>query len=293
MVSHTQQPLAKDNQFCNATRPARALLGWMARNEAELALAQRRVNAVTPEHSQRVARAQAVVAARSPGIDQTNLISDIPKPLKAHVAQLQAHAAFAPIVAEGWTVKLADLTKVCALQSTTLCDGASERVKGATPNDMAALIAVTLPVPQPLELPLHFDPVNNVWTIALRNPNLQIVGHFAGPVQDHIGCGFLIAVSPSFVQVALYRGRYVLRDGYHRCLALLAKGIKKAPVLFREYTQFESLNADPALFPEAVYLGERPPLLPDYLNEEVSAEVQLAASRKMIVIPGLEMSQLG
>ena len=54
--------------------------------------------------------------------------------------------------------------------------------------------------------------------ISSANPNLRIVGNWAGQVQPGvIGMGFAVAISTSFVQVARVQNRYVLRDGYHRC----------------------------------------------------------------------------
>jgi hypothetical protein len=47
------------------------------------------------------------------------------------------------------------------------------------------------------------------------------------------------------------------------------------------------------MLPEASYLGDRPPLLADYLAETVSAEVNLPASQKMLVIQGIEMNPMG
>jgi len=293
MVSSTQQALAKGNQFGNVTRPARALLGWMAQNEAELALVQRQMNAVTAEHTQRATRARASVAARAPGIDQDNLLTDMREELSAHVQQLQADSSFAQFLAEQWSFKIADLSKVCALQPIVFWDHATERAQAAVAEQMLTLAAITLPIPQNAELPLQFDQIHNTWIIASRNPNLRLVGNFAAPVGGHFGCGFLVAVQPSFVQVASYRNRYVLRDGYHRALGLLAKGVKKVPVLFREFGQFEPLGIGPGMLPDVAWLGDRPPLLSDYLSDDVSAEVQLPASQKMLVVQGLEMNPLG
>src|SRR5437899_9406713 len=41
--------------------------------------------------------------------------------------------------------------------------------------------------------------------------------------------GFIVKHYPSFVQVVDYNGRRFLRDGYHRCYGLLAKGSTTIP----------------------------------------------------------------
>jgi hypothetical protein len=273
---------------------ARVLVGWMSQQQVEHLMSQSILNDGRSELIHHVNEAQATVAARVPEIDQTDLLGDIPSALGLHLKKLESLAIFAPLAAEGWSFKLADLGKVCALQPHVFRDQAMERTQGAVQADLLALALITLPIPEPAPLPLHFDAARNTWIVTSRNQNLQIVGHFSGPVNQHLGCGFLVGVMPSFVQVALFRGRYVLIDGYHRSLGLLARGIRKAPVLFREFAPSEPLQAGGALkpdfFPEAVFLGERPPLLPDYLDEKVSVEVQMATSGKMLIIQGLEIS---
>ncbi len=109
--------------------------------------------------------------------------------------------------------------------------------------------------------------------IASRNPNLRLVGNFAGEVQ------------PGAIGV--------LRDGYHRSLGLLLRGIKNVPVFVREHSQFEDLGLPQGMLSQAAYLGEQPPTLIDYLDDQVAASVMLPASQKMIVIHGIEMNPLG
>ena len=294
MVSSTQQTLATTNQLGSVSRPARALIGWIPQAEGQLILAQRRItHANLPEHVARVAQARAAVQARNGDVDQAYLLSDVPEVLSEYVTRFTAQAAFAPFATEGWSVKIADLSKVCALQPVVFSDHAEERAQAAAPGDMLSLAKVTLPISGPTQLPLQFDQIRNTWIIPSRNPNLRIVGHFAGPVEGKTGCGFLVEVTASFVQVVFHRGRYLLRDGYHRSLGLLARGMNHVPVLYREFTPFENLGLGPGMLPEQAYLGDRPPLLADYLNDEVSAEVSLPASQKMIVVQGMEMNPLG
>jgi len=47
------------------------------------------------------------------------------------------------------------------------------------------------------------------------------------------------------------------------------------------------------MLPQAAYLGDNPPVLPDYLAEDVSAEVALPATQRMIIISGLETNPMG
>lgn len=294
MVSSTQQTLAATNQLGSVSRPARALIGWVPQPEGQLLLAQRQINlADQPEHVERATQTRAAVAARPQGLDQTQVLSDPPAELTEYIAHFCAQASYGPFAAEGWSVKVADLSKVCALQPVVFWDHAEERAQAAVVGDIQSIAAVTLPIPGPTQLPIQFDQIRNTWIIPSRNPNLRIIGHFAGPIEGKTGCGFLVEVTPSFVQVVFHRGRYLLRDGYHRSLGLLARGFTHVPVLYREFNEFENLGIGPGMLLELAYLGTRPPLLADYLSEAVSAEVYLPASQKMIVVQGMEMNPLG
>lgn len=283
------------------TRPGRALIGWLTPAEAQLMLAQHLKDQATLDiHVQRAASARAAVAERPAwGGAPDNVVSAAGAELQDHLARLGEHPDFRPFAQEGWRVVVADLRRVCALQPMVFWDPAEDRVQDVQPGDLPALARLMLPLPDAAEpIPLQFDPALNTWIVSSRNPNLRILGHFNTPIeagngQTYLGCGFFVAATPSFAQVVRYRGRYLLRDGYHRALGLLSRGVTHAPVLFREVADFESLGRSPGMLPEQAYLGERPAMLPDYLSDTVAAAVRAPASQKMIVIQGLEMSPFG
>jgi hypothetical protein len=239
MASVTQQTIATGNALGHVTRPARALIGWMPQPEAQLMLAQRMVQlAGNQSHADRASTARETVAARLPLVEELHVLSEPGPELAEHIGALVAQPDYQPFVAEGWTVKIADLSKVIALQPMVFWDHARERTQSAVAGDMPGLARITLPIrlgPEPL--PIQFDPARNTWMITSRNPNLRIVGQFSGPVDvggghQVTGCGFVVTISPSFVQVVRHRGRLLLRDGYHRTLGLLAQGITQVPVSF-------------------------------------------------------------
>jgi hypothetical protein len=153
---------------------------------------------------------------------------------------------------------------------------------------------VSLPLPTEVTLPAQYDAQRLAWIITSPNPNLRIVGNFAGQVQPGLtGFGFAVTVLPSFVQVAHLADRYVLRDGYHRALGFLKRGVSRVPVFVRDYAKLEDLGMNPGLLPQSVYLGDNPPRLTDYFDDEVSADVSLPAFQKMIVVHGLELTPTG
>jgi hypothetical protein len=277
------------------TRPARALIGWLQEDQALLVLAgQRRDASLSEEMANRARGAREAVAARPATTNQTGAVLPAPADISLHIDRLKQFAAAKPYFDEGWYVALVDLQKICALQPHVFVDHADERASLASSGDLESVAAVTLPISADPNLPAQFDQIRQTWIISGRNPNLRIVGNWAGPIQPGLaGFGFAVTILPSFVQVALVEGRYILRDGYHRAVGFLRRSMPIVPALVREFAHLEQLNMQAGLLPPSVYLGDRPPLLRDYLDDRVAASVELPAFQKMIVIPGIELTPAG
>jgi len=47
------------------------------------------------------------------------------------------------------------------------------------------------------------------------------------------------------------------------------------------------------MLPQDAYLGLRPPMLADYLNDDVSAEGAALVTQKVVIIQALEVATLG
>jgi hypothetical protein len=283
-------------------RPARALIGWMRPEVAHAFLlagsAERNAAAIAAAE-----QARRAVAARSAGIDQDGLITPAPPGLAKHIRDLQGSPAAQPYHAEGWRVALVDLTRVVACQPFAVSDQATDRVAAIDPDDMAAVAALTLPTTPGEPVTARFDPLQQAWIVVSANGNLRITGP-AGPPLQTTGeaqvppsgavIGFGVVSALSFMQVACLRGRHFLRDGYHRALGLLDRNITIVPAFVRDITAFEEMFPDPrTLLPQDAYLGSRPPLLPDMLDNTVSASVQVPAVQKMIVISGMQFPLAG
>src|SRR5437899_1275073 len=180
--------------------------------------------AVSADAVNRARAAREAVAARAAGVDQEGIISAAPRELDDHINALRQHTGVTSYFAEGWQVSLADLRRVCAVQPNVFIDHAVDRVRDVEPGDVCSLAAVSLPVPSPSQLPAQFDESKKVWLFSAPNPNLRIMGHWGGQVQPGVvAFGFVVAISPSFLQVARFQGRLFLRDGYHRAVGFLQR----------------------------------------------------------------------
>jgi hypothetical protein len=290
----SDEQLVEIDPLATPGRPGRALIGWMTEEQATLSMAARRADqADAPELAVRARTAREAVAGREPGVDQADVLEAPPGELDPYLDRLRQHPQSAPFFDEGWEVQLVDLRRLCSLQQTVQSEQATERAAGLDADDVAALAALTLPEPvEGQELPVQFDETRQTWVISAANPNLRINGHFGGQIQEGvIGFGFIVAVLPSFLQVARHHGRYVLRDGYHRAYGLLARGINVVPAFVRDFGVAD-LGVSSGLFGTDVYLGDRPPLLPDFLDDAVAADVRIPIAQKMIVIQGMELTPL-
>ncbi len=288
----TEAPQQAADRLAQIQRPARALLGWMEEGQAVLFQAGQRTDRSTPEYVERAELARAAVAARRPGVDQEELLSEAPMDLRDHIEALRQPAA--AFFNEGWSVAIVDLRKVCGVQTHVFTDHTEQRTAVADANDLRSLAAISLPLPVQAELPAQFDQVRQAWILSAANPNLRIVGNWLGPLnQGAVGLGFAVSLTPSYLQVARFQNRFLLRDGYHRAYGLLRRGIFLVPSFFRDFGPFQDLGLPPGMLPQSAYLGDRPPLLTDYLDDAVSADVMLPAFQKMIVIHGMELTPIG
>jgi hypothetical protein len=282
-------------------RPARALLGWMHADAAVLVLNSNEQVQGTPEQLEIVRRSAAAVASRDEGVDQVGVIEDPPPTLASYIEALRANSAAMVYFAQGFKVQIALLDRICSFQPVIFTDSAASRVGTHDADDLVGIAEVSLPRTQPQAIRAQYDPLRKSWIIASANPNLRILTQVMlrlsnapdGSLRlDPNGVpvlGFGVAIGESFMQVGRFQGRYYLRDGYHRALGFLLRGITRVPVFVRDVPVSESL-APAGMLPEQSYLGSRPPQLRDYLDDDVSRDVTLPASQKLIVIEGLELS---
>lgn len=242
----------------------------------------------------RVAAARAAVAARTPrSADERGLVSGPPPALSRFEAELRA--AMPDRFGNGTRLVVADLRGIRAMQPFVDSNAAAVRVEGVDPDDLVAIARISVPLGGPRNLRTSFDQGRNSLVVSSKNPNLRFTGVVAGPApngQAGTLLGMTVDVVPSQMNVVCFGGRTVLRDGYHRAFGFLSSGINLVPLLYREVHQIEDVVLQ-GMLPQDAYLGSRPAMLPDYLDDEVSAAVTRPVSTKVIVVHGMELSPQG
>jgi hypothetical protein len=265
----------------------RALIGWLPPDAAAGLLSTGRdANAVQFESLSRARLARETVAQRAADIDQTGLVAPVPAVLARYIEELRADPTNS-MFAEGWDVASVDLPRVCAFQPMVGMERALERLEGIEDDDLGGIANVCLPKGAQIQLSVRTDAARNVIALPAPNLNVRVGRPFFGSVPGGAGpvAGFELALPNSVLQVARYRGRFFLRDGYHRAVALLSRGITWVPAFVRDVDNFELLVPFPAgMLPQDRYLGERPPTLADYLDEEVAADVLVEAPTRVITV---------
>jgi len=74
--------------------------------------------------------------------------------------------------------------------------------------------------------------------------------------------------SSPFVEVGLYRNRWFLRDGYHRCYLLLRRGIHRVPAVIVHIHTLPQLGAvGHKFFSEEVLFSRHPPMVADFTRD--------------------------
>jgi len=182
-----------------------------------------------------------------------------------------------------WTLGVVDLSRLIAFQRRLVLDP-----------DL-----LPLPVPQPDDwqglCDLAFNGRRNLSHRVQRarsdangyevhfhssNPDLRIT--LAEPFTGDSLPLMLTGGSPLF-EVAEFRGRWFLRDGYHRAFRMLQAGVKLGFAAIVRARTLEELGAvEPFFFGEKILFSARPPKVIDFLEDNLILTYERPRMRKTI-----------
>jgi hypothetical protein len=185
--------------------------------------------------------------------------------------RVEAIAASGEFDGLAWQLAVVDLRKLIAFQrQIRFADDGCFQIEPKT--TWQHLLDLALPVARP-QPRYTFSSAPDGRSISIRSlcPSLTI--QFADQIKSSLDSVQLVARTGSpYFEVASYRGRWFLRDGYHRSFLLLKQGICHVPaVVVRAETLTELGAVGQKFFTEEVLFSHRPPMVTDFLDEEMVA----------------------
>jgi hypothetical protein len=156
--------------------------------------------------------------------------------------------------------------------------------------DWQGLVAVAFPEHRRGDYTLSANVPDSEIVIRSSNPDFRV--KLGAPCPNSLCIPFSIDHGSPFLEVAEYRGRWFLRDGYHRAYALLSAGIVRvAAVVIRARTLDELGATQPWFFDEKTLFSERPPRLIDFHKASLVISYERPSQEKVIRISIEELFQ--
>jgi hypothetical protein len=194
-----------------------------------------------------------------------------------------------------WTYGIVELDGLVPLRKHVNLEYADQLASSyGAPPSLEALIQICLSPtkhPEPLE---HARISPEVYEFRSERPDLRLLGSTVRRIDPDdvraasaglpvIGVLAFVGFESLVVSTAPVGGRLALLNGLHRAYALRAVGVKKIPVVVRE--DQNALQDDRAEFSrEELRIMERPPLLRDFFDPELSTTFRIKPQWKALTL---------
>jgi hypothetical protein len=236
---------------------------------------------------ERTKRARAQLAERDRYTGTTALLEqetkDIEDLLKAAAEREDLQGEYENL---DWTLAVIDIRRLLAFQRRLVFGCALQAPILPDCNDWPRLISLAIGSQRSTEhVVIHDRSEDDQLNIRLHssNPDLRLQLHSTTGQGDLLPLS-LYGGSP-FFEAAEFRGRWFLRDGYHRAYHLLKAGVYRMPAVVIYTRSIEELGATaPWFFNEEQLFSDRPPQVPDFLDDNMILHYERTALRKVIRI---------
>jgi hypothetical protein len=183
-----------------------------------------------------------------------------------------------------WVLAVVDLRRLLAFQRRLILDPARLPLALLNQDDWPRLISLAIGTKRSTK---HHLVPNKRTTDSLdvslysSNPDLQFR---LDPKKNEAEFSSLSLHGGSpFFEVAKLRGRWFLRDGYHRAYNLLQAGVHRIPAVVIFARTIRELGAtEPWFFGEEQLFSDRPPRVTDFLDEDLTVSYKRTSLRKVI-----------
>ncbi|MGP8077190.1 MAG: hypothetical protein ACLP78_00740 [Thermoplasmata archaeon] len=202
-------------------------------------------------------------------------IVDVPASYRDRLGKLETEPTFKELVTgmKSWAWKLVELGSLRTFQPSVNWGYVERLVKRAPKeSDEASVLDFCLPLAgtgTPQRVVVSFNPTANTYSIVSEHLDLRIVGQVQGedPTTKRRFFGFATGFGLPTITIAHYRDMYLVKNGYHRAVALLAAGHKRIPALVVEADTYQMTGAaGQGFFTIDVMSSPRPPFLSDFLS---------------------------
>ena len=279
----------------------KVLLGWL---DDEWAIQARSslISDTSENHTKAIEACRARVAAR-PAFTPDNPIAEIAE--NALVKAIKARPEFAFIETEvhnidaeaSCRIAMVNLNDVLALQPIVRIDNLESRLIQGTLSEKQ-LYELSFP-PNQIPDTVTIDNHERGYTVTTLDPNVRVALWNDIPMNPPQALPkyqlqypsassslqvplfpFVLMRAPNYLQVAHFQDRYILREGYNRAVALLYQNIHHVPCVLVE-TDEPDMVFKPGMLDPEIMMGERPPRLRDFWQDEVTCLMQRPAMRKI------------
>lgn len=280
----------------------RFLLGFYKADEA-LTIVKSQGLVTSPEQEsdvrKRISEASTFVKGVGPRRPEDVKPSDVPGSIRDHLTKLEGEPTFKECITgmDRWSWKLMELSELRTFQPSVNWDYVSKLAdRVPAKGDVDSLAKFCLPLAgsgAPQRVIVSFNPVVNSYSIVTEHLDLRIVGQVQGedPATKRKFFGFVTGFGLPMMTAVRYKGTYLLKNGYHRAVALLSAGHMRVPMLVVETDSFGMTGAaSPGFFGIDLLVSPKAPLLSDFLSG-AAVDVQRPKLRTVLLIHG-EAQQL-
>jgi hypothetical protein len=239
------------------------------------------------ELREKAMRARAKLAERDPYAGNTALLEQETRDIQdLLIVAAQREDLRQEYESLDWTLAVIDMRRLLAFQRRLVFSSDSQALIAPERDDWHHLISMAIGTQRSTDhVLIHDRSEEDQLAIRLHssNPDLRLRFH------PETSRGKLLPLSlyggSPFFEVAEFRGRWFLRDGYHRAYHLLQAGVDRMPVVVIYARSIEELGATaPWFFNEQQLFSARPPQVTDFLDDDMILCYERMALRKVIRI---------
>ena len=190
-----------------------------------------------------------------------------------------------------WSLGVVDLSCLLAFQRRLVFDPELRQSQTPLQHDWASLLSFALGPAKTTSYTLISHATTGQYqefTLHSPNPDLRLQSIDEGQPDSRFP--FTLHGGSPFLEVAELRGRWFLRDGYHRAYRLLKKGVSHIPAVVIRARSIEEVGAvEPWFFNEQQLFSAHPPRVTDFLEDDLVLCYERPRLIKMLNIQIKEM----